>query len=321
MDKAVQVEQVDRDAAASFYGPHLSRPGEVPVTAHMRAGKIDESPLIQAFARHRIEALSQSRGEGESVPYLGLRMSDDELTKHYEGSKRDVALVGSEVRQIIGELRHWRLLAALSEVSGDRPDWIDAQITGEQREQLFATLHGVMCSRDVADIPAAMEAVIANLCRPFPASASEVSGREAKQASVLGYHNMGSGGRCDWTHLREAVAEARSGSRSHSEPFNEGIYPGHQMVGAINYNSLDRIVTAFVEAALTPASASPEVVRLRETLRKAESGLANMIRLSDMGFTESMCEPEENGNFAGYNRAVEALAEARKALSLDGGAL
>lgn len=50
----VGVEQVDREAAAAFYGPHLARPGEVPVTAHMRAGKIDESALVQAFARHRI---------------------------------------------------------------------------------------------------------------------------------------------------------------------------------------------------------------------------------------------------------------------------
>lgn len=50
---AVPVTQEDRDAAAAFYGPYLARPGEVLVTAHMRAGKIDESPLIQAFAAHR----------------------------------------------------------------------------------------------------------------------------------------------------------------------------------------------------------------------------------------------------------------------------
>ena len=66
----------------------------------------------------------------------------------------------------------------------------------------------------------------------------------------LGYHNMGSGGRCDWTYLREAVAEATSGSRAHSRPFDPTYYPGHQMVEGLNYNSLDRIVTAFVDAAL-----------------------------------------------------------------------
>jgi hypothetical protein len=58
----VAVEQIDREAAATFYGAHLSRPNEVPVTAHMRAGKIDDSPLIQSFARHRLAAI-QHPGE------------------------------------------------------------------------------------------------------------------------------------------------------------------------------------------------------------------------------------------------------------------
>lgn len=58
--QSVEITQADRDAAAAFYGPHLSRPGEVLVTAHMRAGKIDESPLIQAFARHRTRALLEA---------------------------------------------------------------------------------------------------------------------------------------------------------------------------------------------------------------------------------------------------------------------
>lgn len=62
-EKLLGVEQRHRDAAAAFYGPHLARPGEVAVTAHMRAGKIDESPLIQAFARF----------ERDLVPENGLR--------------------------------------------------------------------------------------------------------------------------------------------------------------------------------------------------------------------------------------------------------
>jgi hypothetical protein len=53
------VEQRHREAAADFYGPHLSRPGEVLVTAHMRAGKIDESPLVQTFARFEAEHLTR----------------------------------------------------------------------------------------------------------------------------------------------------------------------------------------------------------------------------------------------------------------------
>jgi len=57
----IEVSQADRDAAAAFYGPHLARPNEVLVTAHMRAGKIDESPLIQAFARHRASEAERVR--------------------------------------------------------------------------------------------------------------------------------------------------------------------------------------------------------------------------------------------------------------------
>ena len=48
------VTQADRDAAAGFYQEHLARPNEVPVAAAMRVGHVDDSPLIQAFARHRL---------------------------------------------------------------------------------------------------------------------------------------------------------------------------------------------------------------------------------------------------------------------------
>jgi hypothetical protein len=82
---------------------------------------------------------------------------------------------------------------------------------------------------------------------------------DAVERRMLGYHHMRSGGRCDWTHLREAVAEATTGSRAHSKGFDPDFYPGHQMVEGINYNSLDRIVTAFVDAALStlPQGVSP----------------------------------------------------------------
>lgn len=56
MTDEVKVEQVDREAAAAFYGKYLARPGEVPVEAAFRMGHVDQSPLIQAFARHRLAA-------------------------------------------------------------------------------------------------------------------------------------------------------------------------------------------------------------------------------------------------------------------------
>jgi len=43
----------------------------------------------------------------------------------------------------------------------------------------------------------------------------------------------------------------------------------------------------------------------------AIEALEGMIRLADMGLEESLREPEENGNYAAYNRAKEALAALR----------
>lgn len=40
------------------------------------------------------------------------------------------------------------------------------------------------------------------------------------------------------------------------------------------------------------------------------AALRDMIRLADMGLDESLGEPEENGNYAAYNRAAAALAKA-----------
>jgi hypothetical protein len=61
-NEALTVTQTDRDAAADFYGKYLARPGEVPVEAAFRFGQVDESPLIQAFARHRIASAKVDDG-------------------------------------------------------------------------------------------------------------------------------------------------------------------------------------------------------------------------------------------------------------------
>lgn len=76
----------------------------------------------------------------------------------------------------------------------------------------------------------------------------------------LGYERMGSHGRCDFDQLREAVADATIGDRKSGAPFSPHFYRGHQTVPGINFNSLDRIVTAFVDA---------EVQRQTEILRRA----------------------------------------------------
>lgn len=101
-----------------------------------------------------------------------------------------------------------------------------------------------------------------------------------KDAVTLTYSTMGSGGRCDWTQLREAVSEATTGSRDYAQPLRDDIYPGHEMVRGINHNSLDRIVTAFVDAALT----TPPAPRMGDGV--ARVAIARVIALHGLG-TES----------------------------------
>lgn len=80
-------------------------------------GRVTRSDLRIAAEEGARLALANSSppASGAGVrSYPGLPMSDADLTKHYEASKSGlVAMVGSEVRQIIGELRHLRTQAAL----------------------------------------------------------------------------------------------------------------------------------------------------------------------------------------------------------------
>ncbi|QUT04039.1 hypothetical protein KFK14_12870 [Sphingobium phenoxybenzoativorans] len=91
--------------------------------------------------------------------YAGLPMSDADMTMFYEASKRDDAppLVGSEVRQLIGELRYHRLAAASREDDeediyqiGKREGFEEAiqmvdQRTGGDGEYFASTIPGRGC--------------------------------------------------------------------------------------------------------------------------------------------------------------------------------
>lgn len=83
-----------------------------------------------------------------------------------------------------------------------------------------------------------------------PAIERAIASAPAGDGVHLTYDRMGSGGRCDWRHLREAVSEAVRGVREVEQDESSDIYTGHRTVPQINFNSLDRIVTAFVDAAL-----------------------------------------------------------------------
>lgn len=72
------------------------------------------SPRVCDFLTHQPPAWRQIYDTETPLflapePYAGIPMPDAQLNMHYEASKFDkVDLVGSEVRQIIGELRHLR---------------------------------------------------------------------------------------------------------------------------------------------------------------------------------------------------------------------
>ena len=82
---------------------------------------------------------------------------------------------------------------------------------------------------------------------PAVAAGDEVKLRALEWRRMPGYGQM------NFRQLREAVAEAIIGNRQALGPFKADLSPGHQTVEGINYNSLNRIVTAFVLAALHPA--------------------------------------------------------------------
>jgi hypothetical protein len=80
-------------------------------------------------------------------------------------------------------------------------------------------------------------------------------------------------GKASLNELAAAVAEAVVGDRNHEFEFeHENLFIGHQIVPTINFNSLNRIVTAFVSgSSLSPGSGEKD--RIAQTLRKAEAAL------------------------------------------------
>ena len=50
----VEVTQADRDAAANIWQDFVARPGECIVERALRRGDMDDSPLIERLARHRL---------------------------------------------------------------------------------------------------------------------------------------------------------------------------------------------------------------------------------------------------------------------------
>ncbi|PZR89774.1 MAG: hypothetical protein DI537_20435 [Stutzerimonas stutzeri] len=102
--------------------------------------------------------------------------------------------------------------------------------------------------QDYDDTEAALETFRAALSSPASSPAEAEALPAGVEAEFPGYGEMSFG------ELGRAVMAARYGQ---PEPFafDPEFYPGHQIVGTINFNSLNRIVTWFVKRALSPAPA------------------------------------------------------------------
>jgi len=131
------------------------------------------------------------------------------------------------------------------------------------------------------------------------------------EGEKLGYRSMGSGGRCDWTQLREAVSESTCGYRDNARPFDPKFYPGHQMVEGINYNSLDRIVTAFVDSALS----TPVEVGAIDRARVALTAIRELEPETLWGFPERYTEQRTAHETLNAEEVFKIVDEALAALS------
>lgn len=69
--ETVEVTQADREAAAAFMDRDISP--QRPFASHVRAGDADNNALVQAFARHRLNA-TPSRQDDESVVEMARRI-------------------------------------------------------------------------------------------------------------------------------------------------------------------------------------------------------------------------------------------------------
>ena len=114
LDDAPKVEQCDREAAADLVGP-MSNEGRYPGFAcDFRVGRSDKSPLVQAFARHRIaaEANRDQLGIREMIATDGWRPIESAPTNW---TQVDLWVVWQGLGQRITDCR--------SRLANGKPDW------------------------------------------------------------------------------------------------------------------------------------------------------------------------------------------------------
>lgn len=109
------LEQRAKEAASQWRIPCSTDPRDESLCA-------PKDDCIWGYEQGYLAALRASTDAAPvaSAPYAGLPMSDVDLTLHYEASKNDIVdLAPSEVRQIIGELKHLRAHPPVPDAAGD----------------------------------------------------------------------------------------------------------------------------------------------------------------------------------------------------------
>lgn len=101
------------------------------------------------------------------------------------------------------------------------------------------------------------------------------------------------------THWREIdLPDAPASGKD--EPLGSDAELYRYMLSVAEANGFDSLTDAITRAVCAETRLSGMV--------EAVKALKEMVRLSEMGFEESMAQPEENGNFAAFERAKAALS-------------
>ena len=132
-----EITQADRDAAASGYFAWCS--GNPVIPDRMKAGNADDHSMVQAFARHRMEATEALSAENERPIKAG---DGDVGLIHWQGERieqLEAALAKSEALQDLAYYNGAKQYAAISAQSEDAArDWLAGGCGNRQRDAIAA---------------------------------------------------------------------------------------------------------------------------------------------------------------------------------------
>lgn len=146
---------------------------------------------------------------------------------------------------------------------------LDACFAADEAEELDARIDGSLLDAvsNALDTLAAPSAAQVNAAAPgtrgVEAKAVEASEpAAATPAPEPVAPHLPAYGSIPWQSLYDAISDAQTGTKGLWKPEHADLYPGHNMV-SMNLNSLNRIVTGYLQAAQPPAPEAREALRYR----------------------------------------------------------